>query len=117
MDQIWLQHNLHFFLEMVGDYQCCALVEAIDFSHKIVFIDIERTSPYDQALKTSSISFLMQWHNNAIPAVPIKKTLKAIKERLTYEEIFPYLFPSFEELEEGAVPSSIWELNISKQNK
>lgn len=55
---------------------------------------------------------------NAKVAAPVtfksNKDMSTSKYFLTVE--YPYLFPTIESIEEGKVPSSLWELNIVKNN-
>lgn len=104
---------MHFFCELIADKQLLARVVNINFNHKILFIELfkiqnEGAVSINGLLINHNIAFYSQVDSNLKKNGKLSKYAKKIK--------YPHLFPSFEALEHGFVPCSLWERKLLADN-
>lgn len=91
-----------------------AKIEGINKSNKILYVDIFRKVRCDSSHIAESVTSKMLQANMATPASTTPNKLKTVTK---YHPItnYPHLFPTIEAIEEGKVPSSLWELSLVKE--
>lgn len=80
-----------------------------------MYVDIFRKKKYNSIHTAQSVTSEMLQANMASPASATPKIMEQITK---YHPIthYPYLYPTIEAIEEGKVPSSLWELTLVKES-
>ncbi|KAG5870116.1 hypothetical protein JTB14_025999 [Gonioctena quinquepunctata] len=104
----WCSSDLHHFIELLSEKKLTVKVLEIDPNLKILHIDIFRKM---NGVDESISSLLVE---SGIGSY--SKYIEEIKEQSKYKRKVKYmhLVPTFNALEKGVVPCSLWEANLLK---
>lgn len=108
----WTSNVIHRFNELVSEKVLLCILESTDPVNKIVYITI---GDVDQQSEVHDIGDILLKENMAIP-ITAKKGSKR-KKRLVPVTKYPFLFPTFEAIEQGEMPSSAKIFDLLKHSR
>lgn len=104
--------ELKFVTELVTNKRLFVKIEGKNLDNKVLYIDIFSTDRTKLNV-LESVTLKMLQSNMASPArAEPKKHRKLTKFVPTV--LYPHLYPTIEAIEEGKVPSSLWEQELLK---
>lgn len=112
---MWTIEEYKFLTELIADHVLYAKIEGINKNNKILYVDIFRKQKYNSIHIAQSVTLQMLEANMASTASATPKQMEHITKYLPTTN-YPYLYPTIEAIEEGKVPSSLWELNLIKES-
>ncbi|XP_018565967.1 tudor domain-containing protein 5-like [Anoplophora glabripennis] len=109
--KIWSQLDLKIFCKILQNKRIFAEVCEIDTEQNILFCEIYiNPEVTNKSIGDILVNLKMAKYNERYTSHNTELT--KYKSKVKY----PHLFPSFEKLENGSVPSSLWERNLLKDS-
>lgn len=112
---VWTSKEQLFLTELIVNKHLYAKIEGINEDNKILYIDLFRGGNTELVDRAESITMKMLKANMASPAISNPSKYKKLSKYISTVK-YLYLYPTIEAIEEGKVPSSLWELNLVKDH-
>ncbi|KAJ8929456.1 hypothetical protein NQ314_017836 [Rhamnusium bicolor] len=111
----WSLSDLRSFYELMEGKRLLAKVHEIDTKRNILFVDIHVVyADIFESISTILIQLGIAIYNQNYPASYTNEAENKTKYKSKVKYL--HLFPSFEALESGRVPCSLWEYNLLKNS-
>lgn len=112
---MWTKQEHQVLTEIITDKKLYARIEGINEDNKILYIDIFAKDSCASVHMANSVTLQLLKANMVSPATVKPKTHRKLTKYVPVMK-FPHLYPTIEAIEEGKVPSSLWEQNLVKDN-